>query len=361
MMPPRSTVSRFCQSLLLACSTLLPVAAAADTFTLRIGAGHPATSIGYAVAARDFFVPETVKRVKERTGHELRWVELWGGSVAKLPEVMSATQRGVLDVGLISYSYDTSNLYLHSLGFYVPFGASSPVQAVKAMRAVYDEIPYFTEVFEKRFGQRFLALSVFADYGFGTNVNFKAFSDLNGKKIGLAGPNAPWVQDTGMTPVISNLNEAYSALQTGMYQAFMVFPSAYHGFKLQEVGKTFVNARLGAPAAIGMTINQRTWNRLPVEVRNIIAEVAREYELVSAQLEEDNNARALKALKDGGTQVVELSDADRAAWAKAVESVPKAAAREADKRGLPGTQAFQALFRHAKALGHTYPIDYNIE
>ena len=38
----------------------------AETFTLRIGAGHPATSIGYVVAANKFFVPETAKRVAAR-------------------------------------------------------------------------------------------------------------------------------------------------------------------------------------------------------------------------------------------------------------------------------------------------------
>ncbi len=335
--------------------------ARAETFTLRIGAGHPATSIGYVVAANKFFVPETAKRVAARTNHRLNWVELYGGTAAKLPEVLTATQNGVLDVGLISYSFDTTNLYLHALGFYIPFSIPDPHKSIAAMRAVYDEVPFFRDVLEQKFNQRFLALGSFSDYGFGTNFAMKSFADLKGKKMGLAGPNAPWVRNTGVTPVVSNLNEAYNALQSNIYQAFMVFPNAYHGFKLHEVSKTYVVAGLGSPAATGMTMNLATWKKLPPEVQQIIQEVALEYEKACATIEADGHKQAIDNLRAAKVTIVELSEQDRKAWAEAVKDVPNDAAKEANRRGLPGSAAFKSYFKQAQALGYQWPAVYPID
>ena len=72
----------------------------AETFKLRIGAGHPPV-LPYTSQAKAFFVPEVIKRVKAQTGHDIVFTEAYGGSVAKLPEVLEATRSGLLDFGLI--------------------------------------------------------------------------------------------------------------------------------------------------------------------------------------------------------------------------------------------------------------------
>jgi TRAP-type C4-dicarboxylate transport system substrate-binding protein len=140
----------------------------------------------------------------------------------------------------------------------------------------------------------------------------------------------------------------------------MVFPNGYYGFKLHEVGKTFVVAGLGAPAAVGMTINSNTWKKLPSEVQKIIEEVAREYETENARIEAEGAKAAIENMKKAGVNVVHLSDAERRAWAEAVRDLPNEAAREANKRGLPGSQAFKSLFKHVKEQGYQFPIDYPI-
>ena len=179
--------------------------------------------------------------------------------------------------------------------------------------------------------------------------------------MGLAGPNAPWVRNTGVTPVVSNLNEAYNALQSNIYQAFMVFPNAYHGFKLHEVSKSYVVAGLGSPAATGMTVNQASWKRLPTEVQKIIEEVALEYEKACAEIEAAGHKVAVDALRQAGLGIIELSMEDKKVWAAAVKDVPNDAAKEANRRGLPGSAAFKSYFKQAKALGYEFPFEYQID
>lgn len=332
----------------------------ADTYTLRIGAGHPAV-LGYVVAAKDYLIPESTRRVKQQTGHELKWVEGYGGTIAKIPEILESTQQGILDVGLTSYSYEPSNLFLHSIGFYVPFNEPDPAKSLIAMRKVYDEMPYFTEIFEEKFGQKFLALGTFADYGIGMNFDFENFEDMKGKKLGVAGPNAAWLKNTGATPVVTNLTETYNAMQTGVYDGIVIFPGPYFNFKLHEVGNYFLLARLGSPSATGLTINANTWNKLPPEVREIITQVAKESELHGAYFEAKSNLIGVQRLNDAGVVVREISDEARKKWATALKDFPNEKAKEADAKGQPGSQAFRSLFKHVKAGGYEYPVEYEIK
>ena len=71
----------------------------AETFTLRVGSGHPAGPTVYATVIRDYFVPEIKRRVAEETEHELRVVEGYGGSIASVVETLEAVQIGILDIG----------------------------------------------------------------------------------------------------------------------------------------------------------------------------------------------------------------------------------------------------------------------
>ncbi|HWQ62023.1 MAG TPA: hypothetical protein VN521_06905, partial [Negativicutes bacterium] len=61
------------------------------TIELKIGSGHPANGMTYTQAAVDFFQPEVAKRVAEKTNYRIKWIEAYGGTVAKLAEVLGAT------------------------------------------------------------------------------------------------------------------------------------------------------------------------------------------------------------------------------------------------------------------------------
>jgi TRAP-type C4-dicarboxylate transport system substrate-binding protein len=75
-----------------------PAWAAEKTFTLKIGSGH-STAAKWIEYMAKFYIPKVVKRVKAETKYELVFSEQWGGSVAKLGEVLEATEIGLLDIG----------------------------------------------------------------------------------------------------------------------------------------------------------------------------------------------------------------------------------------------------------------------
>jgi len=105
---------------------------------------------------------------------------------------------------------------------------------MQAARAVYDKTPWLTEVFEKDYKQKLLGLHGWDNYHLGTTDPWDTVADLKGVKVGGAGPNLPWLEYAGAVPVQSTLPDGYLSLQTGVYNGWLMFPSAYLGFKFHE-------------------------------------------------------------------------------------------------------------------------------
>ena len=339
---------------------IFATSAGAETFKLRIGAGHPVQGIAHVTAVQDFFMPEVNKRL-EPLGHKIEWTAAWGGSIAKLPETLEATKSGLLDVGVINIPFHSATLFTNNFPFFFPFQPSDHVQAVKAVRATYDEVKWLYEVFEKRYNQKHLGIGQNGDYGIGARFEIKKFEDLKGNKIGAAGPNLNWFRNTGVVGVQSNLNEGYNAMQTGVYQGFVIFPGPYFGFKLHEVGKYYLDAGLGAPAAIALTINLDTWKKLPKPVQDVMVAVGREYDVVNAQMQQKADIEGLQKLKENGVIVTKLAPSEKAKWAVSIADLPNDMAKDANKRGEPGSQVFKAYISNLKKAGFTFPADYKID
>jgi C4-dicarboxylate-binding protein DctP len=346
--------------MLVACAATIGAASArAEEIALRIGAGHPVVQ-AYVTLAKEFFVPEISKRVAERTQHRIRWTEAYGGAVAKLPEVLEAVQSGLLDIGALSLPFNASQLYLNNYCYYVPFTTPDPRQAIKTARRLYDEFPPLQKQFEK-YGQRLIAIGSTGDYNIITNAPWETLPDLGGIKIGSAGPNLPWLAGTGATPVQASLNEAYTGMQTGIYQGYMVFPRAFVGYRLSEVGKYVKMVHFGAMPINVMTINQRSFSRLPPEVRKIVEEVSKEYEERVGELAKKQDDEAIVTMKEQGVTMTELSPAERERWGLALQDLPRKAGADGDRRGLPMTTLLKKYLELIKADGYKLPADYKLE
>ncbi len=334
--------------------------ATADTYKWRIGAGHPVQGIAHVTAVKEFFIPEVNKRL-EALGHKVEWTEAWGGAVAKLPEVLEATKTGLLDVGVVNFPFHPSTLFTNNFPFFFPFQPSDHVLAVKAVRNTYDEVKWLYEIFEKRYNQKHIGVGQNGDYGVGTRFEIKSFEDLKGKKVGAAGPNLNWFRNTGIVGVQTNLNEAYNAMQTGVYGGMVIFPGPYFGFKLHEVGKYYLNIGFGAPAAIALTVNMDTWKKTPKPVQDVLLQVGREYDVINAQMQQKADNEGLDKLKAAGVTIINLPAADRAKWAQAVSGLPNEKAKESNGRKEPGSQVYKAYVSNLKKLGYNFPVELKID
>ncbi len=334
--------------------------AGAEDIRLRIASGHPAVNT-YVNLMQNFFVPEVTKRVAERTQHKVEFIEGYGGSMVKVADTLEGVQSGIIDIGGFCFCFEPSNLPLHAFQVMLPFGTMSAEKSVKLTRAVYDQVPFLSKVFEDKFNQRLIGLIADNGYNLSTTFEWNTVADLRGRKLAGAGLNLKWLEYAGAVPVQSSLPEAYTSLQTGVYNGWIMFPSGVVNFKLHEVSKYYTEIGFGSITWHGLTINRARFNRLPKDVQDIILEVARDYEAKTGTVNDENYPKQLEQLKSAGAVVKNLPDSVRVEWATSLKDWPQEKAAELDKAGLPGSQVLKLALDEAEKLGHKWPVRYEVK
>jgi TRAP-type C4-dicarboxylate transport system substrate-binding protein len=344
-------------------AVLLPMvcSGAAEVITLKIGGGHPANTMAYTAVCQGFFQNRVSQRAAAETNYRIEWVEAYAGTVAKLGEGLEACQDGILDILCNSFSFNNRKLYLMNMPHYVPFASPDPVVATKATRETYNK---FKDVYDQlwaAYNQKFLAFGPTGHYELITNFPIRTVSDLKGHKIAAAGANLPWLEGSGAVPVQSNLNEAYTCIQTGVYDGWVMWPDASYRFKLHEVAKYYILVNFGANPTQGLSINLDIWEKLPAEIRGIIEESALEYEMESAKAARDWDVEALKLMEKEGVIIAALPANERAEWVANLPNVPQTRATEATELGFPGPAIWNAYMDSQKAQGYVFPREWVVK
>jgi TRAP-type C4-dicarboxylate transport system substrate-binding protein len=350
----------FIVSALLCC--LAVSEAGADNFRMTIGSGFPAEGAVWAGRTRDFFAAEVKKRVESRTPHKIEWVGAFGGSIAKVGEVLEAVESGIMDVGSIVTFFEPSKLHLHGFSLYTPFGSPDIMQVARVGQALFDKVPYMKDVFEKQYGQKFLALGTSGGYNLITTFPVSKMEDLKGKKIAGAGANLAWVKGVDAVPVQSNLPESYTSLQTGVYQGVIVTVDMVVGFKLYEVAKHYCLTDFGAPVGGNViTVNLGRWKRLPKEIQEIMVEVGKEFciDESKATLAKENGG--LEVMKKANMKIDPLPLEEKMRWAKLLPEIPNQMAKEADKKGMPGSVLMKTWIEDLEKDGFKWPRRWVIQ
>lgn len=344
---------------LAAASCMLFTPAQADTFEIRIGAGHPASAAWIASIGK-LMMPQISERVAAETGHEIHWTEAWGGSVCKLGECLEAVESGLLDMGEVQTVFEPSALLAWNFTYFVPFGEGDPSVAGRAAGQVYEDVPGLKEQLEGRYNQKFIGSGTVGDYGLITNFTWDEPSELDGIKIAAAGANIPWVTAVGVVPVQANLNEAFAAMQTGVYDGWVMFPDGVTSFRLHEVSKQFTVTGFGAIATPLVTINLDTWNSLPPEVQAIFSEEGRAWNGRMSDMIAEHQKMALQEMQDKGIRVLVLTEEQRKEWAALLPNIPAERTAEIAKAGQPADAVYDYVDRLSEA-GTVFARDWLAE
>lgn len=334
-------------------------AAQADDITLRIGSGHP-PGVVYAGLMQDYFQPELKRRVEERTDHTINFVEGYSGSIVKVTEVLEGVQDGIIDIGGFCFCFEPSNLPLHAFQVMMPFGTMDPEMSLAIAQDVYAEVPYLEDVFPERFNQVLLSRIADGGYNLGTSFPWSDLSDLQDQKIAGAGLNLNWLEYAGVSPVQSSLATAYTEMTTNVYEGWIMFPSAWVNLKLYEPGPYYTLIGFGSMTWHGLTMNQQTYDSLPDDVREILLEVAADYEEQTGIVNAEEYDRLVEELR-GLITVSEIDPEVRKAWAESLADWPQSMADDLEGQGLPAKQVLNLVLDKAEERGYEWPVRYVIE
>ena len=335
-------------------------AADRKVFKLRSVAGHPYAKGAYWVQSQeDFFCREVEKRVLERTSkYEVKFKGMYGGSLAKLGEVLESVQRGIADVGFVCPVFEMSKLEPFNFPFWIPFTSGDVPLILRTSIKTVNHFPLFRETLAK-YNQRLIgdAYLTQTSYHLITTFPVKTMEDLKGKKIGHGGPMLPWLAALGATSVQATYNEVYTSIDTGVIDGYSMPANIVSGFKILEVAKYFTEVNFCGTMAGHLNINLKTWNKLPKEVQDIMIEVGNEYswDVVKRCLAIEKNA--YNAMISNGVSIYKLPEKERARWAKRLNDARVAAKAIADakKNGFPADKIAAYYIKTMEGEGYKFP------
>jgi TRAP-type C4-dicarboxylate transport system substrate-binding protein len=330
-------------------------AQAKKNLNIRAGSAYGPNS-HYVAVFQKYFMPEFTKRAAAEADTAVTFTEAFSGSVAKPPEVLDFVRNGTFQLGMLSTPFTPSKTYIQNFPFFLPFTHPKPLGSSKIVSQIYQEFPELQDDFKKH-GQRAVALIGLADYGIITKFPWETVDDLKGKKIGGAGSNLRWLEGTGVVPVTSALGEAYTNMQTGVIDGYLIHIAGMYAYKLFEVAPFIRQVHFGSPVVTMLTANEQFYQGLDEEQQKVLDEVSLEYQSRANEAVEKEADDAIAALTKAGATVSSIDEDSRKRWATSIAHVPVESAAEAAKRGTPIDKILLRYAELNKDAGYPFPAE----
>ncbi len=344
-----------------AAALLATAASAQDKINLTIAAGQAPRALKPLQLVTDVFIAEVNKGIKEAgLKVEIVWKEAYAGSLLKPTRVLEGVRDGIAEVGFEPTIFHPDKLPLENITFVVPFVTNDVSMVSKAMNKMHATFPEYTAQYEK-FNTVRLGGNSYDSYEVVSTFPVRKVDDVKGKKIGTAGAALAWIRGTGAVPVQSNMMEYYNSTKTGVFEAFIIFPSAHPGMKYPEVAPYTTKVGFGAQYAAALIVNRGVFAKFPPALQKIFRDAGQKWGEEADKAMQNAGEAGLQSVAGFKGQVIEFPREEQVKWAKMMPNIAKEWAQKVDGQGLPGTKALAAYMDEMRRLGAKPARDWDKE
>jgi len=182
-------------------------------------------------------------------------------------------------------------------------------------------------LFKKLEGKGIVGLAYW-DNGFkvmSANKPLRTPEDMRGLKMRIQSSKTldSQMRALGANPQVMAFSEVYQAMQTGVVDGSENTPSNMYTQKHHEVQK-YITVTDHGYIGYAVIVNKKFWDGLPADIRAQLESAMKDATAYSNEIAKKENDDALEAIrKSGKSDVIALTDAQKAAWKKAMVSVHK--------------------------------------
>lgn len=282
---------------------------------------------------------------EERTGGRVK-VEIYpNSSLYKDKEELEALQLGAVQMLAPSVSKFGPLGVREYEAFDLPY-----LFPDKAVLARVTEGPIGADLFRKLDNKGIKGLAYW-DNGFKVmtaNKPLRVPADFKGLKMRIQSSKVleAQMQALGALPQVLAFSEVYQALQTGVVDGTENTPSNIWSQKTHEVQKYLTLSNHGYIGYAVIT-NKKFWDGLPPDLRTILEGAMKDATRYANAISQQENDDALAKIRASGrTEIITLSDAQKAEWKKALEPV------YVEMASRVGRGSIDAIRREAAELGY---------
>lgn len=326
-------------------------AVATETIKTVVIDGYPAKSMWVAEFS-NFFIPQVNERLAKTNNYKIDWQESYGGTIVKPKGVLDGIKLGLGDIGIVTTIFHSSKLPSQAIAAVTPFVSTDSRLVAKAVDEIAREYSSMQNEFASQ-KQVYLATGVVLDtYQVFSKEPVRTIADFEGSKVAGAGMNLRYIEGIkNVAGVRGGLTDFYNMVDTGLVDHALLWPEAANTFKMAEVAPYMLKADLGAVNSKTVTVNAKYWVKLPEEVRTAMQEVAILYRDHVAGIAMNRAQASLDAYVAAGGTIIEMSVADRKAWADSMPDIAAEWAKQLDDAGEPGSIMLRTYLDKLKADG----------
>ncbi|SLN19931.1 C4-dicarboxylate TRAP transporter substrate-binding protein [Roseisalinus antarcticus] len=308
---------------------------AQDTINLTISSSHP-TAIAWVTPLHTVIVEKSNAMLEERgSNYRINWTEAYGGSLYDFNDTLEAVSQQLTDMGWIGSIWEPSTLPLQNIMYSVPFNTQTVDQAINTMNRLNDS----EEAMKREWTSQditFFGSCVSDGYHLFTKTPIEQLSDLEGMRLLGVPVCAPWVEAVGATLVNTGIPAMYGQLQTGVGEGTILIGTGAYPLKLHEQAPFVTRVNTGPLTFGGFGVNTDTFNSLPEDVQEVIAELGREYSIENARLIEEREALFFDKFVEEGATVTAMPDEQKLEWVNRMPPLGQLWADGLEERGIPG-------------------------
>lgn len=338
--------------------SMFQAAAVASAFGLSLAAAPVAAQQAMKLRVADVYpvkhpVPNSTVRVfmeavEKRSKGAVTFEYFPSEQLGKGRDLLSLTQSGVVDIGLVVPSYVSDKMPLAAVTE-LPGSYSSSCQGTLAAWELLQEGQALARHEFDPNGVQTLIVHAFAPFQAWSSKGVKSSADFSGQKLRSLGAVMDiTITKLGATPVRISAPEIYQSLSRGTIDGGMLGAPTVLSYDLVKHIKQGTQGMNFGGALVTYTMSKTKWNALSPELRKIMLEAGKEATLSGCKAADDQIGTSLEKAKAGGIEIVTYPDAEKAKINGILAQVADEWAAQLDKRSRPGTEIVQA-FRKAVA------------
>jgi TRAP-type C4-dicarboxylate transport system substrate-binding protein len=324
-------------ALALAAALAASPAFSAEPILLRVADHYPV-----GASTPDYTIKYFMDAVTKATNGAVRFEYYPAEQLGKAKDLLSLTQQGVTDIGMVAPAYVSDKMPLSAVAE-LPGSFTTSCQGAAAYWKLANAGIIGTRELHGN-GIHPLFVFMLPPYQILTRTKFASLADLEGLKLRSAGGAMDLtIRRLDAVPIRMGGADVYPALSRGTIDG-VVFPlSPILEFKLQDYLKYGTIGENFGGFAVTYSISEKRWDSLPNEVQQAMSAAGEETTRHACAMLDRDNGPAIELLRKAGLQMAEMPAADHASIHERLAPVQAEWADGLEKRGLPGHETLNAF------------------
>ena len=281
---------------------------------------------------------EWAKEIEKRTDGRVK-IDIFTGSVLSgASENYDCVANGVSDIGMSCLSYSRGLFPLSECLDY-PMGYPD---GKTATRIANDFLKKFQP--KEFYETHMLYLHAHGPGVLAANKEIHGLKDLHNLSTRGTGITAQIIKELGGNAVGLPQGETFEALRKGVVEATLCPIETLKGWKQGEVISNVIYIpAIGYTTTMFVTMNPKTWNKLPPDIQKIFNDVSEEWIPKHGEVWDQADAEGRAFVESRNRNFSRFDDAENAETAKRLEPLIERWIKKAEAKGLPGREAIDFI------------------